>query len=72
MRSVLVLGLLGLVIACASADAKTVHHFRTRHHVTIQPRQNVCAPPVCYKFPGYPPLPRNAVNTLDESTAGGP
>ena len=34
MRSVLVFGL--LMIFCASADAATAHHYRTRHHVTIR------------------------------------
>jgi hypothetical protein len=69
MRSALALGL--LIALCVSADAETVHHFRARQHVTIQPSQGTCVPPVCYKFPGYPPLPPEAVRTLDPSTFGG-
>ena len=69
MRSALALGL--LITLCASANAATVHHFRTRHQVTIQPSQGTCVPPACYKFPGYPPLPPEAVRTLDASTFGG-
>ena len=69
MRSALALGL--LITLCASANAETRHHFRTRHHVTIQPSQGTCVPPGCYKFPGYPPLPPEAVRTLDPSTFGG-
>jgi hypothetical protein len=68
MRSALALGL--LVTLCASANVETVHHFRTRHHVTIQPSQGMCVPPSCYKFPGYPPLPPEAIRTHDPSTFG--
>jgi hypothetical protein len=32
MRSVLALGL--LITLCGSADAATMHHFHTRHHLT--------------------------------------
>ena len=35
MRSILVLGL--LMTLCASANAATLHHHRTRHHVVISP-----------------------------------
>ena len=35
MRSFFVLGL--LMTMCASANAATVHHHRTRHHVIIRP-----------------------------------
>src|ERR1700688_1816806 len=35
MRSILVLGL--LMTLCASANAATLHHHRTRHHVVIPP-----------------------------------
>jgi hypothetical protein len=69
MRSALALGL--LITLCASANAETVHRLHTRNPVTIQPSQAPCVPPVCYKFPGYPPLPREAVRTLDPSTFGG-
>ena len=69
MRSALALGL--LISLCASANAETVHHFRTRHQVTIQPSQGLCVPPECYKFPGYPPLPPEAIRTHDPSTFGG-
>jgi hypothetical protein len=65
MRSALALVL--LITLCASANAATVHHFRTRHHVTIQPSQGMCVPPSCYKFPGYPPLPRDAIRDFDAS-----
>jgi hypothetical protein len=69
MRSIIALGL--LVALCTSAGAATVHHFRTRHHITIQPSQGTCVPPACYKFPGYPPLPPEAIRTHDPSTFGG-
>jgi hypothetical protein len=69
MRSVFALGL--LVALCASANAETVHHFRTPHRVTTQSSQGACVPPECYKFPGYPPLPPEAVRTHDASTFGG-
>jgi hypothetical protein len=69
MRSALVLGL--LITVCASANAATVHQFRTRQHITIQPSQDTCVPPACYKFPGYPPLPPEAIRTHDPSTFGG-
>ena len=68
MRSALALGL--LITLCASANAATVHHFRTGHHV-IQPSQGTCVPPACYQFPGYPPLPPEAIRTHDPSTFGG-
>jgi hypothetical protein len=42
MRSALALGL--LITLCASANTETVHHVRTRHHVTIQPSQGRCVP----------------------------
>src|SRR6266436_3849447 len=35
MRSILVLGL--LMTLCASANAATLHHYRTRHYVVIPP-----------------------------------
>jgi len=69
MRSALALGL--LIILCASANAKMVHHFRTSHRVIIQPSPGICIPPSCYKFPGYPPLPPGAIRTHDPSTFGG-
>jgi hypothetical protein len=69
MRPALALGL--LITVCASANAATVHHSRTRHHITIQPGQGTCVPPACYKFPGYPPLPPEAIRTHDSSTFGG-
>jgi len=67
MRSALVLALL----IFASANAATMHHVSTRPHVTIQPSQGTCLPPACYKFPGYPPLPPEAIRTHDPSTFGG-
>ena len=69
MRFALAFGL--LITLCASADAATVHHFRTRHYVPIQPGQGMCVPPTCYKYPGYPPLPPEAVRNHDASTFGG-
>jgi hypothetical protein len=69
MRFALALGL--LITLWASASAETVHHFRKHQRVTVQPSQGECVPPVCYKFPGYPPLPRSAVRALDPSTFGG-
>jgi hypothetical protein len=69
MRSALALGL--LIIMSASANAETVHHYRTRHPATIEPSQGICVPPACYKFPGYPPLPPEAVRTRDPSNFGG-
>ena len=68
MRFALAFGL--LITLCASAGAKTAHHFRTGHHVLIQPSQGVCVPPSCYKFPGYPPLAPDAIRTHDASTYG--
>jgi hypothetical protein len=70
MRSALALGLL-ITLCASSANAATAHHFHTRHDLTIQPGQGSCVPPTCYKFPGYPPLPPDAVRTLDPSTYGG-
>ena len=69
MRSALAFAL--LLALCASANAETVHHFRTSQHVTIRPSQGICVPPSCYKFPGYPPLPPEAIRTHDPSTFGG-
>jgi hypothetical protein len=69
MRFVLALSL--LITLCASAHAAAVHHFRTRDHVNIQPSQDTCVAPACYKFPGYPPLPPEAIRTHDASTFGG-
>jgi len=69
MRSALTFGL--LISLCASANVETVHRFRTSRHVTIQPSQGICVPPNCYKFPGYPPLPPEAIRTHDPSTFGG-
>jgi hypothetical protein len=66
MRSALAFGL--LVALCASASAETVHHVRAGH---IRPSQGMCVPPTCYKFPGYPPLPPEAIRTHDPSTFGG-
>ena len=69
MRSALALGL--LLALCVATNAQTVHHPRARHPVTIEPSQGVCVPPACYKFPGYPPLPPEAIRTHDPSTFGG-
>jgi len=69
MRFALAFGL--LITLCASANAETVHRFRTSQHVTIQPSRGMCVPPSCYKFPGYPPLPPEAIRTHDPSTFGG-
>jgi hypothetical protein len=69
MRFALAFGL--LMALSVSADAAAVHHFRARDRVTTLPSEGTCAPPACYKFPGYPPLPRSAVRVLDPSTFGG-
>jgi hypothetical protein len=69
MRFALALGL--LMALCVSANAAAVHRFRTPNHVAIQPSEGTCVPPACYKFPGYPPLPRGSVRVLDPSTFGG-
>jgi hypothetical protein len=69
MRSALALGL--LIALCASANAAALHHVRAPNHAAIQPSEGACTPPACYKFPGYPPLPRSAVRVLDPSTFGG-
>jgi hypothetical protein len=50
MRSVLALGL--LITLCASANAATVHHLRTRHHVIVRPSQGVTAP-ARFAVPGW-------------------
>jgi hypothetical protein len=69
MRSILALGV--LIALCTSANAAKVHHFRTPDHVTIQPSEGTCVPPACYKYPGYPPLPPEAIRNHDPSTFGG-
>jgi hypothetical protein len=80
MRSVLVFGL--LMGWCAAANAATLNHHRTRHHVTLRPgvassfaavpgSENVPVPPGWYKFPGYPPIPPEQNRNLDPSTFGG-
>ena len=69
MRSALAMGL--LIAMCASAVAETGRHVRTGRHFTSPPGEGVCVPPSCYKFPGYPPLPPEAVRTHDASTFGG-
>ena len=69
MRFILALGV--LIALCTSANAAKVHHFRARDHVTIQPSKGTCVPPTCYKFPGYPPLPPEAIRTHDPSNFGG-
>jgi hypothetical protein len=50
MRSVLALGL--LISLCASANAATVHHLRTRHHVIVRLSQGVTAP-AHFAIPGW-------------------
>ena len=56
MRSILALGL--LITLCCSADAATVHHFRTRHHHVTSRFANSFAyvpprPPVHFDAPSY-------------------
>jgi len=64
--------LLGLSIAlCASANAATPRHVHARHHVAVDPSQDVTVPPGWYKFPGYPPIPPELNRNLDPSTRGG-
>jgi hypothetical protein len=50
MRSVLALGL--LITLCATANAATVHHLRTRHRVIVRPSQGVTAP-ARFAVPGW-------------------
>jgi hypothetical protein len=69
MRSALAFCL--LIALFASANAKAMHHFRTSQPVAILPAEGLCVPPSCYKFPGYPPLPPEAIRTHDPSTFGG-
>ena len=69
MRSALAFGL--LITLCASATAEAAHHLRTSRHVFVQPSQGICVPPSCYKYPGYPPLPPEAIRNRDASTFGG-
>jgi hypothetical protein len=70
MRSILALGL--LITLCGSADAATVHHFRTHHHHVTSGFANSFAyeparPSVHYYAPGYNDAPSNQ----DASTFGG-
>ena len=55
MRSVLALGL--LISLCASADAATVHRFkspaRAHRRVTVRPSQRVTAPTTNFAIPGW-------------------
>lgn len=69
MRSAVAFAL--LITLSASAGAEPAHHVRANRHVLIEPGQGMCVPPGCYKFPGYPPLPPEAVRTHDPSTFGG-
>lgn len=68
MRSVLALGL--LIALCASANAATVHHSRSRDHIVVRPSKGVAVPPGWYKFPGYPPIPPEKNRNLDPSNRG--
>ncbi len=69
MRFVLALGI--LISLCAAASAAPVRHARSRHHVIVRPSQGVAVPPGWYKFPGYPPIPREQNRNLDPSNFGG-
>ena len=84
MRSDLVLiPFLGLLVTLSvAANATTLHHHKTRHHLVIRPgvassfaaspgSENVPVPPGWYKFPGYPPIPPEQNRNLDRSTFGG-
>ena len=51
MRSVWALGL--LIALYASTNAATVHHVRTRHHVTVRPSQALFPP---YVAPNGAPI----------------
>lgn len=57
MRSLLALSL--LIIFGASADAATVHHYRTRHHAVIPPgvASSFAAAPSWTYAPPAPPVP---------------
>jgi hypothetical protein len=50
MRSLLAVGL--LLVLCASANAATVHHPRTRHPAVDRTRTNT-SPPVRFAVPGW-------------------
>lgn len=76
MRGLLALGL--FVMLCASADAATVHHARTRPHVITHPRQDGIVrqfAPEQSTFPGwglgYKPIPPEENRNLDPSNFGG-
>jgi hypothetical protein len=65
MRSVLALGL--LITLCASANAATVHHLRTRHHhVIVRPSQGVTAP-ARFAVPGW--TDEETLQWLDDHTS---
>jgi hypothetical protein len=69
MRLALVLGLLATLL-CASAEAATVRHPRTRsHHLIVRPSQDV-VPTGWYQFPGYKPIPPEENRNLDPSNRG--
>jgi hypothetical protein len=61
MRSISALGL--LIALCGSADAATVHHFRTHHHHQVISRSansfayEPARPPVRDDTPGYDEAP---------------
>ena len=73
MRSILALGL--LITLCCSADAATVHHFRTRHHHVTSNVANSFAyeparQPVHYNAPSYNDVPSyNDASKFGGSTA---
>jgi hypothetical protein len=66
MRSFFVLGL--LMTMCASANAATVHHHRTRHHVIIRPgvASNFATVPTFAFAP--PPVHYEDTPALDSAT----
>jgi hypothetical protein len=73
MRSILALGL--LITLCCSADAATVHHYRTRHHHVTSRFGGSFAyeparPEVRYNTPSYNEAPSyNDASKFGGSTA---
>lgn len=69
MRNFLTLSL--LITLSASADAATLHHYRTRHHVIVRPGMNsslAVVPGWTYE-PSAPPVQYDS--SPDLSTLGG-
>ncbi len=73
MRNFLTLGL--LITLSASADAATLHHYRTRHHVIVRPGLNssfAAVPGWAYARPAPPVQYDDTPSYNDPSKLGGP